>query len=298
MSRIQRPYAHWNSSTLQVAVITSEAAQTRRHVKQMLEKMVQQLAVGGTLKFWCYFAESVRNYTWNEAEAQLYIETVNTFTWSGVNLLLWDLGLHTALLVSIFAPFWPQFWLYMLQCTITLIWLELSWIIPYKYKLACQCVYKTKLVHTLSVTYGNFPHLIHLYSPCLHHSTSAQQCNSRPCSGTPCLSIYACLPWKEHTGSHTITNTVGMNKGLACSGLGEPFCVCVLTTLFITVVPTVVVAITVPEAANTVAVLTVKLVLLTLPGSYAGRKKWQTSEHHITQTQWKDTKATLKSGQL
>lgn len=120
----------------------------------------------------------------------------------------------------------PQFWLYMLQCTITLIWLELSWMMPYKYKLACQCVYKTKLVHTLSVTYGNFPHLIHLYSPCLHHSTSAQQCNSRPCSGTPCLSIYACLPWKEHTGSYTITNTVGMNKGLACSGLGEPLCVC------------------------------------------------------------------------
>lgn len=44
---------------------------------------------------------------------------------------------------------------------------------------------------------GNFPHLIHLYSPCLHHSTSAQQCNSRPCSGTPCLSIYAC-----HTVHH------------------------------------------------------------------------------------------------
>lgn len=225
MSRIQRPYAHWNSSTLQVAVITSEAAQTRRHVKQMLEKMVQQLAVGGTLKFWCYFAESVRNYTWNEAEAQLYIETVNTFTWSGVNLLLWDLGLHTALLVSIFAPFWGHNFDFTC-CSVPSLWSDLSYRGWCPTNISWQCVYKTKLVHTLSVTYGNFPHLIHLYSPCLHHSTSAQQCNSRPCSGTPCLSIYACLPWKEHTGSYTITNTVGMNKGLACSGLGEPLCVC------------------------------------------------------------------------
>lgn len=52
MSRMQRPYAHWNSSTLQVAAITSEAAHTRTHtramrrVKQMLDKTVRQLAVG------------------------------------------------------------------------------------------------------------------------------------------------------------------------------------------------------------------------------------------------------------
>lgn len=43
----------------------------------------------------------------------------------------------------------------------------------------------------------NFPHLIHLYSLCLHHSTSAQRCSCRPCSGTPCLNIYAC-----HTVHH------------------------------------------------------------------------------------------------
>lgn len=36
MSRIQRPYAHWNSSTLQVAGITSEAAQTHTDAQMCL----------------------------------------------------------------------------------------------------------------------------------------------------------------------------------------------------------------------------------------------------------------------
>lgn len=39
------------------------------------------------------------------------------------------------------------------------------------------------------------------------------------------------------------------------------------TTLFVTVVPAIVVAITVPQAADTVAILALKLVFLTLSGS-------------------------------
>lgn len=77
MSRIQRPYAHWNSSTLQVAAITSEAAQTHRDTDVLNrcwywkeKKKVQQLA-WGSLKFRLFYAEPVRNYAWNEDEAQL-----------------------------------------------------------------------------------------------------------------------------------------------------------------------------------------------------------------------------------
>lgn len=45
------------------------------------------------------------------------------------------------------------------------------------------------------------------------------------------------------------------------------------TALFITVVPAIVVAVTVPEAANTVAILAVKLVLFALSGSCREKKK-------------------------
>lgn len=49
-------------------------------------------------------------------------------------------------------------------------------------------------------------------------------------------------------------------------------CSCTPTALLITVVPAIVVAVTVPQAANTVAILAVKLVLLALPGSCRGTK--------------------------
>lgn len=49
--------------------------------------------------------------------------------------------------------------------------------------------------------------------------------------------------------------------------------VCGPTALFIAVVPAIVVPVAVPQAANTVAVLAVKLVLLTLSGSCRERKK-------------------------
>ena len=47
---------------------------------------------------------------------------------------------------------------------------------------------------------------------------------------------------------------------------------CIPTALFITVVPAIVVAVAVPEAADTVAILAVKLVLLTLSGSCREKK--------------------------
>lgn len=49
--------------------------------------------------------------------------------------------------------------------------------------------------------------------------------------------------------------------------------VCVPTTLFITVVPAIIVAVTVPEAANTVAILAVKLIFFTLSGSCGDKNK-------------------------
>lgn len=57
------------------------------------------------------------------------------------------------------------------------------------------------------------------------------------------------------------------------------------TALFIAVVPTVIVAITVPQAANTVTVLALKLVLFTLPGSYTDEEEEMfqtTNKEYIT----------------
>lgn len=68
-----------------------------------------------------------------------------------------------------------------------------------------------------------------------------------------------------HRTAHTV-RIIGQCKW-SCVAL------CVPTTIFITVVPAVVVAIAVPEAANAVAILTVELVLLAFPGSYSGKKK-------------------------
>lgn len=117
-------------------------------------------------------------------------------------------------------------------------------------------------------THGRFPRPIRPYSPCLRHSTSALRYNCHLCSGTPCPNICACLLWREKqkTNSQVIykrqcQRTCAIVNASVCR------CVCVPTTLFIAVVPTVVVSVAVPEAANTVAVLAVKLVLLALSGS-------------------------------
>lgn len=48
---------------------------------------------------------------------------------------------------------------------------------------------------------------------------------------------------------------------------------CVPTALFVTVVPAVVVSVAVPQAANAVAILTLELILLTLPGSCGVRRR-------------------------
>lgn len=57
------------------------------------------------------------------------------------------------------------------------------------------------------------------------------------------------------------------------------------TTLFITVVATIVVSITVPEAANTVAILAVKLILLALPGSCREKEEEQSFQRQIISIQ-------------
>ena len=57
------------------------------------------------------------------------------------------------------------------------------------------------------------------------------------------------------------------------------------TTLFITVVAAIVVSVTVPEAANTVAILAVKLILLALPGSCREKEAEQRFQRQIMSIQ-------------
>lgn len=76
---------------------------------------------------------------------------------------------------------------------------------------------------------------------------------------------------------------------------------CVPTALFITVVPAIVVAVTVPQAANAVAILAVKLVLLALSGSCRERKEERGFRGQIMSMQQKqraDTELELKKRQL
>lgn len=78
------------------------------------------------------------------------------------------------------------------------------------------------------------------------------------------------------------------------NGVPERVSVSVPTTLFITVIPAIVVSVTVPEAADTVAVLAVKLVFLALPGSWREKYKEGAFRRQIMRIQQKQKVDTVQ----